>query len=382
METSKELLPLEEDKIAHFINDRETVTKDGVATFKEAKKILEELRKDGSIDRPRFKRMYKELDDNETALALERGALARDRARIALAISAHRFQERLGAAYMMAITDKMMAPAGATIELDGSRPSDQSNFKTKLIRTYNGSAAVGQDKQWDPVLGDYVQGSVVTMKAAHIVPYCIGESNMAYLLGVPLNEGFSSLWSDKNGLFLHYKIEEAFDAAQLVIMPRHDDNSILTVVLLDMSLANNVVYETKRGEMRFKDLGDLEFKTDARPGRRNLYISTLFTIFRRKRYGVPGHEHDFDKLSMDDNSVWASPGKWMRRSILQTLASEIGDVFTGSMMKKIIGLDDFPDQESAEKENGRAAEIRYGLEYGTPNEEDQEVFEEEEDEDE
>jgi hypothetical protein len=37
-------LTREEDKITHFIKERETVTKDGVATFKEAKKILEELR--------------------------------------------------------------------------------------------------------------------------------------------------------------------------------------------------------------------------------------------------------------------------------------------------------------------------------------------------
>jgi hypothetical protein len=40
------------------------------------------------------------------------------------------------------------------------------------------------------------------------------------------------------------------------------------------------------------------------------------------------------------------------------------------MMKTIIGLDDFPDRESAEQENGRAAEIRYSLEYGTLNEHD------------
>jgi hypothetical protein len=38
------------------------------------------------------------------------------------------------------------------------------------------------------------------------------------------------------------------------------------------------------GLTRFRDLGDLEFKTDARPGRQNLYINTLFTIFGRKRY--------------------------------------------------------------------------------------------------
>ena len=127
--------------------------------------------------------------------------------------------------------------------------------------------------------------------------------------------------------------------------------------------------------MRFRDLGRLEFKTDARPGRRNLYISTLFTIFRRKRYGALGHEHDFDKLRMADNSVWASPGKWMRRSILQVIAAEVGDVFTGEMMKEIIGLDGFPDQESAEQESRRVAEIRYGLEYGTPAGEDEEAHE-------
>jgi hypothetical protein len=214
------------------------------------------------------------------------------------------------------------------------------------------------------------------MKAAHLIPYCIGESNAAYLLGVSLTEGFDALWSYKNGLYIHHRIEEALDAAQLVIVPDRDDNTILTVVLLDSSIADAIVDDVQGGEVRFRDLGRLEFKTDARPGRRNLYITTLFTIFRRKRYGMLGHEHDFDKLRMADNSVWASPGKWMRRSILQIIAAEVGDVFTGEMMKEIIGLDEFPDQESAEQESRRVAEIRYGLEYGTPAVEDEEAQEE------
>jgi hypothetical protein len=381
METSKERLPVGEKEIASFLKDREAVTNDGVTTFKEVKKILEDLRSHGSIDRKGFKRMYKELDDGESVLALERGALARDRARIALAISADSLHERLGEAYMMAITHGMAVPAHATIDLGGKRETaDQSNFRAKLLLTYNGPDAVGKDIQWCPVVKDYVVTPSLLMTAAHLVPYCIGEANAAYLFGVNLDQGFSSLWSEKNGLLLHTSVEKAYDKAQLVIMPRFDNNNILTVVLLDQSIADSVVYPAQRGMLRYKDLGDLEFKTDARPGRRNLYISTLFTIFRRKRHGVPGHEHDFDRLSMSNNAVWASPGKWMRRSILQCIASEIGDVFTDDMTKKIIGLDEFPHQESPQQESRRAAEIRHGLEYGAPNEEDLETLEEEEDE--
>jgi hypothetical protein len=378
---SNELLPLGEGKIADFIKERESVAKHGVTTFREVKRILLDLRSEGSIDRNKFKRFSKELDDEETALALERGALARDRARIALAISASRLHERLGQAYMMAITQKMAAPKGATIFLSGPRESsDQSNFRKKLILTYNEPGDIGRHVQWCPIVKHYFDSTSRDMVAAHVVPYCIGETNMAYLVGVPLDEGFSAMWSEKNGLLIHYKIEEAYGAGQLVIVPRRDDNSILTVVLLDESIADQLITMTGPGAVRFKDLGDLEFKTDARPGRRNLYISTLFTIFRRKRYGVLGHERDFDKLSMADNSVWASPGKWMRRSVLQYIAAEVGDVFPSDIMNKIIGLDDFPDEESAEQEDRRAADIRYSLEYGTPNEEDEEGFDEGEEE--
>lgn len=194
-----------------------------------------------------------------------------------------------------------------------------------------------------------------------------------------LDEGFDCIWSVKNGLLLYDQIEEALDNAQLVIIPRVDNKDILTVVLLDQSIANDEIHVYRPGNsiLRYKDLGDLEFKTEVRPGLRNLYFSALLAIFRRKRHSVPDYEHDFDKLRMSDNAVWAAPEKWMRRSIIRSLAAEIGDVFTEDVLNHIVGVGDMEHQESPEQESRRVAAMRYGLEYGIP-EEDEEDEEDEE----
>jgi hypothetical protein len=380
--SSQEFLPTSENEIKSFIAEREAVTNDAVAAYKEAKITAEQLREAGTFDRKTYKRMIKELDDNESTIALERGALARDRARISLKISADHLRERLGEAYMMAITDRMKLPANATIDLGSKRSgSDQTHFRDKLIQVYDGPEAVGRESLWCPAIKHYVISPEFQMKAAHLVPATIGETNAAYIFGVDLDEGFDCIWSAKNGLLLHASIEKALDNAQLVIIPRFDNREILRVVLLDQSLADKQIYETKQGIVRFKDLGDLEFKTQARPGLRNLYFNTLLAIFRRRRHGVPGHEDDFKKLKMSDNTIWATPGKWMRRSILRSLAADVGDILTEDLMKNTVGIGDFAHQESPEQERRRVADIRYGLEYGFPDEEDEEQDEEEDEED-
>jgi hypothetical protein len=378
--SSQEYLPASESKIKSFIKDREAVTKDAVETYQEAKKVLGNLREQGSFDRRTYKRVRSELNNSESIFALERGALAKERARIALRISADHLHQRIGEAYMMAITDRIKVPAHATIDLSGRQSSDQSHFRAKLINVYGGREAVGKQSLWCPVTRNYIAPQIM-VKAAHLVPFAIGETNAAYIFGVEPDEGFDCIWSEKNGLLLHILVEEALDNAQLVIIPRLDNNDILRVVLLDQTIANNIIYQAERRVVCFKDLGDLEFKTPARPGRCNLYFNTLLAIFRRKRHGVPGYELDFDKLSMPDNAVWATPGKWMRRSILQTLAAEIGDIYTTDVMKNIIGVGDMAHQESPEQESRRVATIRYDLEYGVPDEEDNDEDEDDGDDD-
>jgi hypothetical protein len=370
--SSQAYLPASEEKIKSFITEREAVTKDAVATYKDAKKVLKDLHEQGSLDRRTYKRVRSELDNSESILALERGAIAMWKARIALRISASHLDQTIGEAYRIAITDQMKIPTQATIDLGVSKSSDQSNFRAKLINAYGDPKDKKIEALWCPVTRGYPIASDVLVKAAHLVPFAIGETNAAYIFGVELDEGFDCVWSEKNGLLLHTTVKKALENAQLVIIPRSDNIDILRVVLLDQTIADKIIVEIGERVVCFKDVGDLEFKTLARPGRCNLYFNTLLAVLRRKRHGVPGHELDFDKLSMSDNAIWATPEKWMRRSILQALAAEIGDVFTPDIMNNIIGVGDMAHQESPEKESQRVATIRYGLEYGVPGEEDNE----------
>jgi len=195
--SSQEYLPTDEDEIKSFITEREAVTKEAVATYMKAKEVLEDLREQGSFNVETFKKMRSVLDEAESVFALERGALAKYKARITLGISADQVHERLGEAYMMAITDRMQVPPHATIGFFGGKgsQSDQNNFRTKLIQAYNGPEA-GKKSIWCPVIKDYIIGkSHVT--AAHLVPLAIGETNAAYIFGVGLDEGFDCIWSQK-----------------------------------------------------------------------------------------------------------------------------------------------------------------------------------------
>ncbi len=155
--SSQEYLPTDEDEIKSFITEREAVTKEAVATYMKAKEVLEDLREQGSFNVETFKKMRSVLDEAESVFALERGALAKYKAR--------------------------------------RSQSDQNNFRTKLIQAYNGPEA-GKKSIWCPVIKDYIIGkSHVT--AAHLVPLAIGETNAAYIFGVGLDEGFDCIWSQK-----------------------------------------------------------------------------------------------------------------------------------------------------------------------------------------
>jgi len=77
--SSQEYLPASENEIKSFITKREAVTKDTIAAYKEAKKVLGQLHEQGSFDKKTYKRVRSDLDDSESVFALERGALAREK---------------------------------------------------------------------------------------------------------------------------------------------------------------------------------------------------------------------------------------------------------------------------------------------------------------
>jgi hypothetical protein len=49
----------------------------------------------------------------------------------------------------------------------------------------------------------------------------------------------------------------------------------------------------------------LQFQTAARPGKRYFYMHALLTVFRRRRYNVPGWENDREQVF--NGQIWATP---------------------------------------------------------------------------
>jgi hypothetical protein len=70
------------------------------------------------------------------------------------------------------------------------------------------------------------------MKAAHIIPYSVGVTNLAYIFGSALSEGFEILWSTKNKLIIHPVLEKIFNNGQIVIIPDPIDNDKYISIIL------------------------------------------------------------------------------------------------------------------------------------------------------
>ena len=67
----------------------------------------------------------------------------------------------------------------------------------------------------------------------------------------------------------------------------------------------------------------LALRNDFRPAKRYLYYSLAATILKRQRCEVPGYMDDHKNL-LNDHTIWASPGKYIRKGALRTLAQELG----------------------------------------------------------
>ena len=354
--TSQERIELNNDKQAkNYVETRQSCADDAAVCLKKSKNAVKELREQGVLERSVAKRAHKELDDSDKELLKERAALAANRVKLQYGILAHPTHSRIGEAYLAAIVESLPEPAGARVLKHGPRSgTDQSSFRQKLMDNYNPPdwnkdplEAVG----WCPVTKEWINPEFLT--AALIVPYALGNLNVAYLFGLDPQDGYEAIWDIKNGMMLSNEMEKAFDAARIVIV-EDEDSKELKLVVLDESLMGHRV--GAGSTPRFRDFHNqrLEFVTDARPGRRHLYLHYLLTLFRRKRFNVEGWESDSAKVT--SGYIWGSPGPWLRRSIIQALAFEIGDV---ERLDKEI--DDFPNQVSHEQEKGMAVQMRQAI---------------------
>lgn len=203
---------------------------------------------------------------------------------------------------------------------------------------------------------------------AHIVPYGVGEFNAAYIFGVPVDKGWETIWSYKNGLVLHNRIKQAMDATQLVVVPDGESGDGLKVVVRDDSILDK---SPCVGGPKYRDLNhsSLQFKTKTRPLKRYLCSLCLIGLYHRRRFCVDEHERDQQRLAM--GKIWGSPGKWMRGSIIQALALEIGDLL---QPVEDVGQDadgeQIAEKVSPESERKIAVDIHEAIEEMIVNDDD------------
>lgn len=359
---SDEVVQINNERQAQeYVENRQALVNDGAFWLKKSKNVIESLRKDNILDRPTAERAHNELDQCDKALLKERAALAANKIKVQYGILSHTSHARIGEAYLAAIAESM--PAYIKNQ-DNRNESDQNNFRKRVLAIYNTpdcDSDLHNVVSWCPISKSFhLERDIV---AAHIVPYTIGEVSAAYLYGMDPENGYEAIWSVANGMLLHQEIERALDAAQIIIVPDENDENELKLVVLDESILDVLV--TNKGPT-FRDLNNqkLEFKTAARPSRRNLHLHYVLSLIRHKRFNVEGWENDKTKIT--NPAVWGTPGRWVRRSIIKALAFEIGDA---EKLEEVIdseeGLFDFPDKLSEEKEQRMAVSMRYNLEADT-----------------
>lgn len=94
-----------------------------------------------------------------------------------------------------------------------------------------------------------------------------------------------------------------------------------------------------------------------------MYLHYILALFRRNRFNVDGWKND--KTKIRNSYVWASPGKWLRQSVIQALAFEVGDA---DRIEDVIGhgangmMTDFPQGLPRETEARMAVTSRNDIE--------------------
>jgi hypothetical protein len=388
-DSSDEPIGDQPETASRYITQREELVEDIEIHRKEARRIAREAytKLSPGPERNEMKRALSELDAIDGIILKERAALAADRIRIKYSVLGRPSNVKIGEAYMMAITDNLPEPAHSSYKKKHGRAgADQTSFRNRLIKAYNPESSKLLETPddsgdndvylpiWCPISGKEFPTGLT--KAAHIVPYSIGEANAAYLFGSKPHEGYDIIWSEKNGLMMNSVFETKFDDGRMVIMPDpSDEGEFISIILCqdllkDMCPAINAPYSTIHRRQ-------LQFRTAARPSKRYLYMHALLTLFRRRRYNVPGWEKDREQVF--NGQIWATPKKWARKSMMEILASEIGDSW-GSI-EGVEGLGDFPGAMPPEEEKRMATLVKYGWETragGVQGEEDEEEDEDDE----
>ncbi|KAF3385932.1 hypothetical protein DPV78_012543 [Talaromyces pinophilus] len=287
------------------------------------------------------------------------------------------FYER---AYMNTIIPRVM---GASAKQTKSNFNGK-RFRNAVLEAYNASdPGNGDPVAWCHISHDWYATKLV--KAAHLVPKSLTDPEIAHLFGVEeVPKDFFYDW--RLGISLHQNIEQALDQGTIVIVPKPVGNETRwECVLLDMSKAKRTAISLPRGDqITWGDLHhkELEFRGENRPARRYLYFRFILTVLHAIRTG----NKEFVSQLQQKERFWASPGKYLQRGTLVSLARNISgldlpeSIYQDTTFPETVGSQD-PEEtamvltlqlKDAILESARKAEEREQPDYESESEEESE----------
>ncbi|KAL1968104.1 hypothetical protein VTN77DRAFT_2234 [Rasamsonia byssochlamydoides] len=178
------------------------------------------------------------------------------------------------------------------------------------------------------------------------VPKILESDELNYLFGV----GEMLLSDPRNGITLYSKVEEALDQGIIVIVPLPPSGTTTVTrwkcVLADRSLkkltlAPNVKYGNLDGK-------EMSFCDDNRPARRYFYFRYVMTYLYRKQF----ENLKWTETIEAQGKMWATPGPYLRKSMLTMLARKISDRYSPEVFweKTFTEADGCPTRSSEEEE--------------------------------
>jgi hypothetical protein len=200
------------------------------------------------------------------------------------------------------------------------REPEQKMFRQDLIGHYECQPGGWKTKMWCPIYKDWHPYKKV--KAAHLVPFKLGYQTMGDLFGEE-DRGHELMWSMGNGMMTHRDFEEAYDEHTFCLIPieKPGQPDGWKLVLIDEEKRFEKVNAVQTWD--FYDGRELESLNDQRPSRRFLYFHYFFCIYRAIQERTKGWQKARDKSGT--RQLWATPGPYLRVSMLKKLAEVIGD---------------------------------------------------------
>ncbi|CAG7948691.1 unnamed protein product [Penicillium salamii] len=224
---------------------------------------------------------------------------------------------------------------------------DQSDFKQRVVEYYSTQHPEGGDyatETWCHVQGRFLRSSDV--KAAHIVPKCLSDEEIAHVFGV--KAGVRG--DEQNALCLSSSIERLLDEGIIAIIPVPDSITLPAGPMSEPTTWRCIVLdETKNGNFLWSDGGrsyfvrdlnnrPLTFLNEKRPRRRYLYFRFLVSYLcalRQAKRALDGKDEaakaqakKFEDITAkcDARKFWPSGGSWLDKSTIVTMARSVSGV--------------------------------------------------------